>query len=146
VMSLRVYDVVRKRALVTRQSARAVGDALAAALESPRGEVVLDFSGIDAVTPSFVDEALGSIEEMLGKSRRNQLRVVFVNPPTRLSAKFAAIGRARGLEIKESDNGVWVITASTLRQPVGGVNQGGGSSGVGLKRGRPSRRRGRGLG
>jgi hypothetical protein len=109
---LRVYDVVRKRALVTRQSARAVGDALAAVLTSADGEVVLDFSGIDAVTPSFVDEALSSIEQMLGESGRDRLRVVFVNPPTRLSAKFAAVGRARGLEMKESDNGVWTITAS----------------------------------
>ena len=115
-ISLRVYDVVRKRALVTRESARAVGDALAAALTSTEGEVVLDFSGLEAGTPSFVDEALSSIEQMLGESGRSRLRVVFVNPPTRLSAKFAAVGRARGLEMKESDNGVWTITASAAQQ------------------------------
>jgi hypothetical protein len=110
-ISLRVYDVVRKRALVTRESARAIGEALATALISADGDVVLDFSGIDAVTPSFVDEALSSIEQMLGESRRKRLRVVFLNPPTRLSAKFAAVGRARGLEMKESDSGVWTIEA-----------------------------------
>jgi hypothetical protein len=110
-MSLSVYDLVHKRALVTRQTARAVGVALTTAL--PReagGEVVLDFSGVEAVTPSFVDEALGSIEEMLRSSDGNQLRLVFVNLPTRLSAKFAAVGRARGLDISESDSGAWIIT------------------------------------
>ncbi len=112
-MSLRVYDVVRKRALVTRQSARAVGDALATALAGARGEAVLDFSGIDALTPSFVDEALACLEEMLGTSDQNELRFVFVNVPTRLSAKFAAVGRARGLEISESDSGAWTITRSS---------------------------------
>ena len=108
--SVNVYDLLRKRALVTRQSARTVGDAVARAFESAGGEVVLDFSGIDAVTPSFVDEALGSIEEMLRSSDGNQLRLVFVNLPTRLSAKFAAVGRARGLDISESDSGAWIIT------------------------------------
>jgi hypothetical protein len=108
--SLTVYDLLRKRALVTRQSARTIGDAVARAFEVGGGEVVLDFSGIDAVTPSFVDEALGSIEDMMSVSDGNRLRLVFVNLPTRLSAKFAAIGRARGLEISESDSGAWIIT------------------------------------
>ena len=113
--SLDVFDLMHKRALVTRESARAVGNALATAVTAARGEVVLDFSGIDAVTPSFVDEALGSIGEMLAGSDTSQLRLVFLNVPTRLSAKFAAVGRARGLEISESESGAWIITRSLTR-------------------------------
>ena len=115
-LSVTVYDLVRKRALVTRQSAAVIGEALAAALAADGDEVVLDFSGIDAVTPSFVDEALSSIEGLLRGDVRGQLRVVFLNSPTRLSAKFAAIARARGLEIRESDSGSWTITGSLARE------------------------------
>ena len=109
-ISLSVYGLLRKRALVTRQSARVIGEALATALAEERSEVVLDFSGIDAVTPSFVDEALSLAEETLRAGMQDRLRLVFLNPPTRLSAKFAAVGRARGLDMIESESGAWIIS------------------------------------
>ena len=108
--SLSIYDLVRKRALITRESAGAIREALAEA--GHENEVILDFTGIDAVTPSFVDEVLALIEEVLRAKDRSQLRVTFLHPPTRLSSKFAAIGRGRQLQIDESEDGAWVITAA----------------------------------
>jgi len=48
---------LQRKILVTRESASAVREAIESSI-SAEGEVALDFSGIDAVTPSFVDEIL----------------------------------------------------------------------------------------
>ncbi len=74
--------------------------------------MTLDFAGVDAVTPSFVDEILAIVEDAIARRREVSLRLVFLHPPTRLSSKFAAIGRARALEIAEAPDGEWIITAT----------------------------------
>lgn len=106
--SVKIYDLIPKRALVTRESARLVGDSVAAAADRAR-EIILDFSGVEAVTPSFVDELITVLGEASGPKETN-FRIVFLNPPTRLSEKFLAIGRGHGLRICESDPGTWTIT------------------------------------
>jgi hypothetical protein len=78
-------------------------------LES-RGEVVLDFSEIDGLTPSFFDEALSVVEECVRETHGNVFRLILATPPTELSSKFVAVGRAHGLAIKKSDNGAWIIS------------------------------------
>ena len=114
IRAIKIYDLLHKRVLVTRESAKAIGGALAIA--NDQGEVVLDFSGVDAVTPSFVDEALAVVEKAVRANGQNQIRVVFLHPPTRLSTKFEAIGRGRGLRIKESEDGGWIITREEQSQ------------------------------
>jgi len=108
VPALVVYDLLGKRALVTRESARAIGDALAAAVNDH--EVTLDFVGIDAVTPSFVDEVLGVLASAFRARGHTPFRVQFLRPPTRMSSKFAALGKGRGLQITEAGDRSWVIT------------------------------------
>jgi len=110
VKTLRVFDLLGKRALITRESAGVVGHELGGAVNE--NEVVLDFVGVEAVTPSFIDELLGIVLRVLRKRGRGGFRVVFFNPPMRLSSKFGAVARARQLEITESDDGSWVIEAS----------------------------------
>jgi hypothetical protein len=105
-----VYNLMHRRALVTRQSARMIRSALADALMRSPGEVALDFSGVEAVTPSFVDEVLTVLSELLSSTGRSKLRVLFLNSPTRLSEKFAAVGRGHHLKMTESDQGAWTIT------------------------------------
>lgn len=109
VTTLNLYDLFRKRALITRESAGAIREALSSATEE--SEVILDFSGVDAVTPSFVDEVLTVVEEAVHAKDRDRFRAIFLHPPTRLSTKFAAVGRAHRLEITESEDGAWIITA-----------------------------------
>lgn len=98
---------------MTRESARLIHDALSAANIATAGEVALDFWGIEAVTPSFVDEVLAVIENTLRDTERSKVRIHFLNSPTRLSAKFSAVARARGVQISESENGSWTITAGS---------------------------------
>jgi hypothetical protein len=97
-----------KRVLVTRESARALEGDLRRAVFTG-GEVVLDFSGVDGITPSFLDETLGLIQGAFAAARPRGLVVRVLRPPTRLSAKFEAVGRSRGLSIREHDGSEWVI-------------------------------------
>ncbi len=106
---IKVYDLLQRRALITRESAHVIEKVMIPSI-ADQGEVLLDFSGVDAVTPSFVDEILGIVSKAVNESPERQIRVVFLNSPTRLSAKFAAVGRGHGAHIVESDSGVWEIT------------------------------------
>jgi len=107
--TIKIYDLLRRRALVTRKSARAIKDFLVVPVDPEGTALVLDFSGIEAVTPSFVDEIITVLGETASVDRTG-LRVVFLNPPTRLSGKFLAIARRHGLHIIESSPETWTIT------------------------------------
>ena len=115
--TLRVHDLLPKRALVTRDSARPIRQSLASADIPTANEIVLDFSGIDAVTPSFVDEILGMLDKAFRRAKRDQFRLLLLNPPTRLSAKFSAVARARGLHISEPQSGAWTVTGGSAITP-----------------------------
>ena len=110
--SLKIFDLVGKRVLVTRSSARALAPDLADALSEGDGEVTLDFAGVDGLTPSFLDEILSVLEESALALGRGQLRVEVTNSPTQLSSKFAAVGRAHGLVTDEPTTGTWIISGS----------------------------------
>ncbi|MDP3768904.1 MAG: DUF4325 domain-containing protein [Dehalococcoidia bacterium] len=107
--TVNVYKILGKRALVTRESARALRSSIASAAAENK-DLGLEFEGVDAVTPSFVDEIMGIVDEVMPDRGRERLRLVFLHAPTRLSEKFAAIGRGRHLDITESDEGTWVVT------------------------------------
>jgi hypothetical protein len=102
---------MRRKALVTRESAQAIKSAISSAFESTN-EIALDFAEIDAVTPSFIDELVGSIDNAVRRAQGQDARLVFLNVPTRLSAKFAAIGRAHRADMFEPASGEWQIRKS----------------------------------
>jgi len=110
VTTLRVHDIFRQRALVTRDSGRTVAEAFARDFGSGHAEATIDFDGVEAVSPSFVDEMLGVLLRERRERQPTPSRLVFTNVPTRLSAKFAAIGRGRDVRIVEEHEGMWVIT------------------------------------
>jgi hypothetical protein len=110
-LKLRVHDLMHRKALITRESAEAVKEALSTAFKTS-DEVALDFADIDAMTPSFVDELVGSVDKALRSAPKRNARLVFLNVPTRLSAKFAAIGRAHRAEMFEPTSGEWEIRKS----------------------------------
>lgn len=117
--TVKMYDLERKRILVTRQSARGIEPILCAAMVEGQGQIALDFSGVDGVTPSFLDETLAVIQKCIQTTQGKEFRLLVVHPPTRLSAKFAAVGRARGLSISESESGTWIITGERLPKEPG---------------------------
>jgi hypothetical protein len=110
--TLKIFDLIGKRVLVTRDSARSIRRELALALDEGNGEVVLDFAGVDGLTPSFLDETLSVVEECIQNTGQHQLRLIITHPPTQLSSKFAAVGRGHGLVIEESEAEAWTISRS----------------------------------
>ncbi|MDP3062285.1 MAG: hypothetical protein Q8O40_03575 [Chloroflexota bacterium] len=108
--ALKLYDFLGKRALVTRESARAIGPVIAAAIAEGRGRIELDFFGVDAITPSFLDEVLAMIDQQLSTMKEGMFDVIVLSPPTRLSSKFEAVGRSYGLTVSALEGGSWRIT------------------------------------
>jgi STAS-like domain of unknown function (DUF4325) len=106
--TIEVFQLLQRKILVTRESASAVREAIESSITS-EGEVTLDFSGIDAMTPSFVDEILGIIDDARAKSLRREVRVLFSHAPTPLSAKYLAIGKRHGAMISQSASDAWEI-------------------------------------
>jgi hypothetical protein len=107
-----VHDLVPHRVLVTRDSARTLRPALIQVLEQGAGAVELDFSHVDGITPSFMDEVLRMLEEGSPPDDLKPLRIVIRNSPTRLSSKFAAIGRVHGLAMNEIQEGTWLVASA----------------------------------
>jgi len=110
VKTLKIFDLLGKRILVTRESARTIQPVFAAALGEGNGEVGLDFAGVEGLTPSFLDETLSIMEECVQSYPGARLRVVVTNPPTQLSSKFMAVGRGHHLTIKVVESGAWIIS------------------------------------
>jgi hypothetical protein len=107
--TIRIHDFLNKRILVTRDSAQQLRPLIEREI-APRIQALgLDFVGIEGLTPSFMDELLGVILETLEKNKNGDFQILVTNPPTRLSSKFAAIGRGRGLSIEEVEKDSWSI-------------------------------------
>lgn len=105
---LALHDVLKNRVLVTRASARTLAPAIDAAISDSQEALKLDFSRVDGITPSFLDELLSVVEEAFARVNVDSFRVELLNPPTALSAKFAAIGRGRDLHLTEAAES-WTI-------------------------------------
>ncbi|MBI4729679.1 MAG: STAS-like domain-containing protein [Acidobacteria bacterium] len=110
---IRVHDLIPLRVLAARGTARTIGAALEAAMREGRGEVLLDFEGVEGLAPSFLDELLAILLEAASRTGNQLRRVVIGNPPARLSSKFAAIGRGRGLRFADRAGEGWEITRGT---------------------------------
>lgn len=106
--SLKIRDVLGKSVLVTRESARSMERELVAAFDAGRGRVQLDFSGVEGLTPSFLDEMLAVLAGLVSADEEGEILIRIVNPPTRLTAKFEAVGRTYDLTVTESEGG-WLI-------------------------------------
>lgn len=108
--AIRVFQLIPRRVLVARGTAREIAAAIEDGLGEAGSAIELDFEGIEAVTPSFVDEVLGVIQAILDRKNLGLDRILVSHPPTRLSSKFEAVGRGRNLLVTEQDDGAWVIT------------------------------------
>ena len=102
---VKIYDLVGKKVLVTRSSARTLSDAFAEWAQSGNDRPAFNLEHVMGITPSFFDEMLRMVEET-GESFR---RITISNPPTELSSKFRAVAKAHGLSISESESGSWLV-------------------------------------
>lgn len=114
---LRIRDVIRDKILVSRESARLlvaplrqlVSQGSLQAGSPPRRDVTVDFEGIEGMAPAFLDEFLGVLESTVGGG----WRILFVAQPARLSLKFEAVARSRGLRVTQENGGQWVFEEKT---------------------------------
>ena len=93
---------------MTRDSARSIHSFVAEALEEGHGEINVDLSGVESLTPSFMDELLLMIEEIRGPAYEAHPALTVRNPPTELTAKFEAVGRGHGLAVESNEEG-WIF-------------------------------------
>ena len=110
---IRIHDILPQRALITRGSADRLREVLAGASVGSGNRFILDFSKIDAVTPSFIDQMLLIIGQLMEDGALPEVDIEFINVPTRLSAKFSALAKAHGaqiIQVSESSGGAWLIT------------------------------------
>ena len=110
---IQIHDILPQKALITRESANRLRGAFATASVDSSNRLCLDFSQIEAVTPSFIDEMLLVISQLIEDGALPAGDIQFMNVPTRLSAKFSALARAHDAQIVEISQGSragWVIT------------------------------------
>lgn len=111
--AINIRDVLNRRALVTRDSARAIKPILSAAIAGHEGELVLDFIRIAGASPSFLDETLAIIDEVMesGENSESSESVVgLVNLPTALWPFVERAGRRHGLSVKQQSDSILIIS------------------------------------
>lgn len=109
---LNLQKLLNKRMLVTRQTAREIAPEVQDALLKGNGGLVLDFSDVAGISPSFLSETILVVEDCVQKIGEPSFRVVMENPPTKLSRKFVVLGKAHGVDIREGEGKTWIITKS----------------------------------
>ena len=112
---LRPSELLGKRILMTRHSARSIQPFVAEALNEGHGKIALDLSGVDSLTPSFMDELLLIIEEIREPANQAHPALTVRNPPTELTAKFEAVGRGHGLVVESTEEG-WIFEPGERKQ------------------------------
>ena len=109
---IRLRELLGKRVLVTRESARELRAPLIDAFKEDMRTVEVDFADTDLLSPSFFDELLGIAAPRLNKTGpARELRLLA--PPSDLST-FQSIADTYGLEIEKNKVG-WTVRRKARR-------------------------------
>jgi hypothetical protein len=117
---LRLYDLLRRRILVTRESARDLEAPLRSSLDPAFREVRVDFTGVEGVSPSFLDELLRVLDRVASHAGGGAWRFVLAGVPTKMSEKHAAIARGRDLNLTVAADGAWTFESRGVKRPASG--------------------------
>ena len=107
--NIKIYDLLRRRVLVTREFARSIQPTCSPPWLKSLESWSWTFSGVDGLAPSFFDELLTIIETCSRDTGEDQLMVKNWSPPTALSSKFEAVGRGHAATLERSADGSWII-------------------------------------
>ena len=104
-----LFDVLQKRVVTSRESARSLRPTIAAAAASHDQPIIFDFEGIQGVTPSVVDEILLILDAVLPPEYPVDPGVEFRKVPMELSRKYDAVANAHKLLFTQDGRGSWVL-------------------------------------
>ena len=108
---IKIHDSIAKRAIVSRGVAHDLQDAIDTRFVKGNRKLRLDFEGVDAISPSFVDELLLIILESSARNNVKRLDITFANPPISPTQTMAAIARAHEVILLEEPGGSWKMTS-----------------------------------
>ena len=98
-----------KTSLLTRATADQIIDGIDGLQDAASTSIVVDLSGIIAITPSFLDQLVGGLKGLAAARAIRPLRVRLLEMPTHASEKFAAVGRSHGLFLREESPRDWLL-------------------------------------
>lgn len=98
-----------KSSLLTRATADTIMSEMGELQELPSTTIVVDLSGVIAITPSFLDQFIGGLKRLAATRAMHPLRIRLLAVPTHASEKFAAVGRSHGLILQEKSADEWLL-------------------------------------
>ena len=105
--AIKLFPMFNKRALVTRGATHVLKEELVTSTRL--GEpLALDLSGIQSMTPSFLDQLLLMVEESL-PDKSAPYKVLMLNSPAGLRDRMESIGRYHQLKVVSDQVGDWLI-------------------------------------
>ena len=98
-----------KSSLLTRATADAIIGGMGELQDHPSTTIVVDLTGVIAITPSFLDQFVGGLKRLATSRAIRPLRIRLLTMPTHASEKFAAVGRSHGLILHEHSGDEWLL-------------------------------------
>ena len=108
--SLKIQELLPKRVLTSRDSARSIAAEVADAVRLGDGGLEVDLQGVLGMAPSFFDELLSVIEKGAHVAGKQPGEIIVSHPPSALLAKHHLVCKGHGLRVSEDASGRWVIT------------------------------------
>lgn len=115
--TVRIRDLLGRRILVTRDSARSIKPILAAAIERAEHQLDLDFTAVAGAAPSFLDETMAVIDEVTPVADEQQTKVRLLNLPPRLWTNVVRAGKRHGLTLEHQSDAVFTISKRERTEP-----------------------------
>ena len=102
-----LFSTFNQKSLVTREATSVLKDDVCGATQG--GEpLAFDLSGIQSMTPSFLDQLLLMVEESL-PSGVERVKVLMLNSPPGFRDRMESIGRYHRLKVVSDAQGDWLL-------------------------------------
>ena len=111
-IDISIHELSGKSSLLTRRTAEQILNKVTATQIDPDSPIVIDFKNVVAVSPSFLDQFLGSLKLKISTCYSNSIVLRFLQVPTHASEKFAAVGRSHKMVLHETSDSEWFLVES----------------------------------
>ena len=107
-----MHELSGKSSLLTRETADQILSKIEVAQVDSGSPIVVDFNGVLAVTPSFLDQFPGGLKLMVSARHSDSITMRFLQVPTHASTKFVAVGRSHKMMLQEQSDREWLLVES----------------------------------